>query len=517
MVVDTSYYNLLGIEPSASALEIKKAYRKAAIRLHPDKNPDNPDAAALFQEVGEAYQVLSDPKLREKYDKFGKQESVPSEGFEDPAEFFSMIFGGEAFKSWIGELLLITEMTKTAEFSAQDEEEEEANETESQPELETTDTNVYADHKATKDSALFLEYNSEDAKRLTKEEKEKKKKEELEKYEEECRLKKIETRKELVKHLLDLMAKHTDSKGVLNNERFVEEIKNEAELLKMESFGLEILHMLGSIYRAKSRILLSKKSFWGPLKGWYWSAVETGKTVNHVFSTVKSAVEAQKSMEAYVQMQLDNEYHAKKEEEKGKNDESENDTETKADKDDNTDVGSSEADVKSGFKASEEGDEVKKGESAAGDKNEEDSAGDKKGESGESHDDKSEKKAEAVAEVKEPAKHTAEEMAEAEKLLMGRVLGAAWNGSKYEILGTVRAVCDDLLYDEEVSLEERLARAEALRTMGRVFSSITRTENEDMEARIFEELVAESLRKKKNLAPKNTEPEAQSGAAAHEK
>ena len=112
MVVDTTYYDLLGVATDATSLEIKKAYRKAAIRLHPDKNPDDPQAAAKFQEVGEAYQVLSDDNLRSKYDKHGKQESIPSEGFEDPSEFFSAIFGGEAFSPWIGELSLIQELTK---------------------------------------------------------------------------------------------------------------------------------------------------------------------------------------------------------------------------------------------------------------------------------------------------------------------------------------------------------------------------------------------------------------------
>lgn len=496
MVVDTSYYDLLGIEPTATALEIKKAYRKAAIRLHPDKNPDNPDAAALFQDVGEAYQVLSDEQLRVKYDKYGKQESMPSEGFEDPAEFFSMIFGGEAFKSWIGELSLIQEMTKTAELLAVDEEETEAKkegkeEPETTTELEPSEqqsTKIDDPKAATKESALFLEYNSEDAKKLTKEEKEKKRQEELEKYEEECRLKKIETRKELAKHLLDLFAKYTNSSGVLDTERFVEQIKTEAELLKMESFGLEILHMLGSIYRAKSRILLSKRSFWGPLKGWYWSAVETGKTVNHVFSTVKSAVEAQKSMEAFVQMQLDNEYHAKKEEEELlKTQEGDQEGSPEAPRSENVAEGADSTNL----------DDSTKSES---DPTTSETAND------------SEQKQTEPAEVKEPAKHTAEEMAEAEKLLMGRVLGAAWNGSKYEILGTVRAVCDELLYDEKVSLDERLARAEALRIVGRVFSSITRTETEDMEARIFEELVAESSRKK---SKSSQAPKSEEAGAAH--
>ena len=82
MVVDTTYYDLLSLQPDATSLDIKKAYRKAAIKLHPDKNPGDPTAAAKFQEVGEAYQVLSDDNLRSKYDKYGKQESIPSEGFE---------------------------------------------------------------------------------------------------------------------------------------------------------------------------------------------------------------------------------------------------------------------------------------------------------------------------------------------------------------------------------------------------------------------------------------------------
>jgi curved DNA-binding protein CbpA len=100
MVVDTVYYDLLEVPPTASELEIKKAYRKLAIRLHPDKNPGDETAHAKFQEIGEAYQVLSNENLRKQYDKFGKEKAVPQSGFEDPSEFFSMIFGGDAFVEW---------------------------------------------------------------------------------------------------------------------------------------------------------------------------------------------------------------------------------------------------------------------------------------------------------------------------------------------------------------------------------------------------------------------------------
>ncbi|CAK7267773.1 DnaJ-like protein [Sporothrix epigloea] len=126
MVVDTSYYDLLGVAPTATELEIKKAYRKQAIVHHPDKNPNDPTAHEKFQAIGEAYQVLQDADLRQAYDKYGKDASKPSEGFVDPAEFFSSIFGGDAFVDWIGEISLMKDLTATMDIAVSEEEKEEA-------------------------------------------------------------------------------------------------------------------------------------------------------------------------------------------------------------------------------------------------------------------------------------------------------------------------------------------------------------------------------------------------------
>src|SRR6059058_1612933 len=93
------YYEVLGVPRGAPEDDVKRAYRKLAVKFHPDKNPNDPHAEERFKELGEAYDVLIDADKRAAYDRYGHAAFAQGGagfggGFHDPFDIFREVFGG---------------------------------------------------------------------------------------------------------------------------------------------------------------------------------------------------------------------------------------------------------------------------------------------------------------------------------------------------------------------------------------------------------------------------------------
>ncbi|GLA50297.1 hypothetical protein AnigIFM63604_006345 [Aspergillus niger] len=452
MVADTSYYDALGVPPTATELEIKKAYRKLAIIHHPDKNPGDETAHARFQEIGEAYQVLSDEDLRKRYDKFGKEDAVPGGGFEDPSEFFGMIFGGNAFVDLIGEISLMKDLTTTMDITMQQMEEEELaasaeeklnihDETQAHaaegtaegaaqatPAESTTAASEKPAAAASPSSGTstprrymgqqaIMDKSEEEARMeaagLSQEEKELRKKEKkkgglsreqqerLAAYELERKKAREERVNTLATKLVDKISVWTETdKSPDMTRAFEEKIRLEVENLKMESFGLEILHAIGATYVQKATSFLKSQKFLG-ISGFFSRLKDKGTLAKETWTTISTAIDAQMTMEEMAKL-----------EERGGED------------------------------------------------------------------------------------WTDEKKAEYEKKVTGKILAAAWRGSKFEIQSVLRDVCDQVLGDKRIKLDKRVERAHALVIAGNIYSKAERDPDEEGDFMAFEQLMAESMTKK---------------------
>ncbi|KAK6538572.1 hypothetical protein TWF694_010151 [Orbilia ellipsospora] len=473
MVADTLYYDRLGVAPTATELEIKQAYRKLAIRHHPDKNPGDETAHAKFTEIGEAYQILGNKELRAKYDKFGPNDAMPDHGFEDPNEFFSMIFGGEAFEYWIGEISLMKDLTKTMEIAMKDMDLNEDDPEAIKKAAEAAHAKAQASgapfvdpttptsppphatvhgstspttpsspppetHKSTsppppdngsqtrvtlrpalmdktdedhRQQALADEKARKEKDAMTKEQKQKQREELLafEKERREIREKRVAT---LVKNLINKISiwTETEADGELTKS-FEEKIRYEAENLKMESFGIEILHSIGQTYTMKSSTYLKSQKFLG-IQGFFSRMKDRGTVVKETWNTISSAIDAQVEME-----------------------------------------------------------NMSKLEEAGGED------------------------------------WTDEKKMAYERKVTGKILMAAWRGSRFEIQGVLRDVCDKVLYDKTVSPEKRIQRAHALMMIGKIFSEAQRDPDDEAGEGVFESLVAEAAKDKEDKKGKRKEKE----------
>lgn len=281
MVKDTTYYDILQVSVEASPTEIKKSYRKLAIKTHPDKNPNDPDAQTKFQELAKAYQVLMDENLRKKYDEFGLDETngeIPMD--QDPYEMLMAVFGGDSFTNWIGEYGILKNFLQDVDAFG-DEEGGEEEPVENQ--AESTDMAKH-DPKLAKEKEAARE-------------KERAKREKLRELE----AKRVEDQQKQVEQLVSNLnkkfdeyktAKKSGSENVMLN-------KLQAEIdqqLKYESFGLELLHLISTVYKRKSKnFLMSKKT-----KGFskiFTGTREKGKTVASMYKMVSAAMDAVKTQQ----------------------------------------------------------------------------------------------------------------------------------------------------------------------------------------------------------------------------
>lgn len=261
--LEMAYYDILAVPVDATTDEIKKAYRRAAIKHHPDKNPDDPHAQERFQEIAMAYQTLSDPALRAKYNEFGSKESAPEGGFVDPEEIFGAIFGGAPFVPIIGHISLARDMKEA---------------------LQEADEEV--DLIAPRDAKGKLLLSEEE--KTKRDDKRRRKTQEKEAARE-------ERVKELVRNLEQKLGKFAevasgpDDAAVAHSWR--EMCKIEADELKDESYGVDLLQTVGFIYASKAKHhLATNQTFFG-VGGWVHNIQGKYHVFSETMSTVRSALE----------------------------------------------------------------------------------------------------------------------------------------------------------------------------------------------------------------------------------
>ncbi|KAH9031347.1 X-domain of DnaJ-containing-domain-containing protein [Lactarius pseudohatsudake] len=465
--VETEYYDLLGVPVDVNDTDLKKAYRKAAMRYHPDKNP-SPDAEEKFKEMSEAYRVLSDSNLRVVYDKNGKK-MVSKEGgpnVEDAASFFANVFGGERFMDYIGEISLMKDMTNVANTMLSEEEKAEAeaaangalgssatasSQHQQQEQRRTSpphpssdeaarplssyatpsqdafapspststpllQTSVAAGGSSASAPATPVSPHPKKRSKMTPEQREK-----LVAHERE-RKRALEVR---VRTLTDKLterlrpfvgAKNPGGPGDPETAAWEVRMRREADDLKLESFGVELLHAIGTVYVTKASSFLKSRKFLG-IPGFWSKLKEKGAVAKDAWGVIGSALSVQQVMQDIERAQL-------------------------------------------------------------------------KGDVGE------------------------EELKALEVDVTGKIMLASWRGTRFEVVQVLREVVDNVLKDHSANDQELYHRARGLLLLGAIFKSTVPDES-DEERRELERMVAEAAKPKKKQAPPSAA--AQAGAkAAHD-
>ncbi|KAF9329992.1 hypothetical protein BG006_007011 [Podila minutissima] len=252
--LESELYDILGVPVDASPSLIKKNYRALALQNHPDKNPD-PEAHAKFQKISEAYQILSDPKLRSDYNMYGQNKDVsPEGGFVNPEAFFKQQFGGDRFVDIIGEISIGRDMRDAL----------------NEPEDEST-ADLSPEEKAKREASVS---------------------EIKDKARDEARQARVD---KLVKNLIHKLSIYTDGPcDYAAAKAYQEIIRLEAEELKAESYGVELLHAIGFTYTLKAKQYLGKNEMLG-LGSWFHGVREKGHILSETVSTLRAAMDLQQS------------------------------------------------------------------------------------------------------------------------------------------------------------------------------------------------------------------------------
>ncbi|KAL2890768.1 DNAJ domain containing protein [Ceratocystis lukuohia] len=507
MVADTAYYDTLGVAPTATELEIKKAYRKMAIVHHPDKNPNDPTASEKFQSIGEAYQVLSDPDLRKAYDKYGKDSAKPQEGFVDPSEFFTSIFGGEAFLDWIGEISLMKDLTATMDIAMNEEEEaaaaaaaveeESASKKPDAPKetAPTADDEFPGMAEALKASLQDIEDKSAKpadshststpqsptsasasapaAAAVSQEDEENKPALPPRTNQAGVNRKAIPIRPAL------MASEHVEPEATSTDLNDAENKKKKAGLSKEQREQLAALEAERQRVREERVTKLSQKLL---DRISVWTETDKSIDVTRAFQT-KMQLEAEElKMESFgidILHAIGQTYLSK-----------------------GTALLRSQKFFGIGGFFSRMKD---KGTLVKDTWNTISSAIDAQNEM------------EAMAKMEQQGgeEWTDEKKAEYERRVTGKILTAAWRGSKFEIQSVLREVCDTVLGDKKVSSNKRLERAQALVLIGDIFIKTHRTAEEEGDYLVFEQLVAEAaIKKEKKKEPKGGKSKHEHAAAA---
>ncbi|CAG8683575.1 4356_t:CDS:2 [Funneliformis caledonium] len=313
--LETELYDILGVSPTASSSEIKKQYYKLALQFHPDKNK-SPDAE---------YQILSNPDLRKKYNEFGGKNDVePEGGFVNPEDFFRQQFGGDRFVDIIGEISIGRDMKEVLQNAAED-------------------TNGDG-------AEMRRETNEEERDKIRQQRVDK-----------------------LVSNLIHKLSMYVDSNDAKGAEQFKNVIEIEADDLKAESYGIELLHAIGFTYSLKAKQYIGGDQIFG-LPRFGHILREKGHVFSETISTLRSAIDLQNSFK-----------ELQKAEQEGLND---------------------------------------------------------------------------------------VEKSKLEEATANKGLTALWKGSKLEVEGVLREVCDRVLSDSKESKEVLIKRAEGLKIIGAVYENV---------------------------------------------